>query len=32
MWGNGTQYNFFLPMNFGFRQTVLKGIRSRKGA
>jgi radical SAM superfamily enzyme YgiQ (UPF0313 family) len=24
MWGNGTRYNFFFPMNFGFRQSVKK--------
>lgn len=33
MWGNGTKYNFFFPMNFGYRQSIKKalaGIR-RKG-
>jgi len=24
MWSNGTRYNFFFPMNFGFRQSVKK--------
>lgn len=27
MWGNGTPYNFFYPMNFGFRQTVMKAVK-----
>jgi len=24
LWGNGTRYNFFLPMNFGYRQSIKK--------
>lgn len=24
MWGNGTRYNFFFPMNFGYRQSIKK--------
>jgi radical SAM superfamily enzyme YgiQ (UPF0313 family) len=24
MWGNGTRYNFFFPMNYGFRQSIRK--------
>jgi radical SAM superfamily enzyme YgiQ (UPF0313 family) len=27
MWGNGTQYNFFFPMNFGFRQTIRTSLK-----
>jgi len=27
MWGNGTRYNFFFPMNFGYRQSILKGVK-----
>jgi radical SAM superfamily enzyme YgiQ (UPF0313 family) len=27
MWGNGTRYNFFYPMNFGFRQSILKSLK-----
>jgi radical SAM superfamily enzyme YgiQ (UPF0313 family) len=27
MWGNGTQYNFFFPMNFGFRQSINKALK-----
>jgi radical SAM superfamily enzyme YgiQ (UPF0313 family) len=27
MWGNGTRYNFFFPMNFGFRQSILKAMK-----
>lgn len=27
MWGNGTRYNFFFPMNFGFRQSILKTMK-----
>ncbi len=30
LWGNGTYKNFFYPMNFGFRQTILKTIRHRQ--
>ncbi|HMK56898.1 MAG TPA: radical SAM protein [Dissulfurispiraceae bacterium] len=27
LWGNGTYKNFFYPMNFGFRQTILKTVK-----
>lgn len=27
MWGNGTKYNFFFPMNFGFRQSIRKALK-----
>ena len=30
LWGNGTYKNFFYPMNFGFRQTILKTIKHRQ--
>ncbi len=26
MWGNGTKYNFFFPMNFGYRQSIRKAM------
>ncbi|MEA5113070.1 MAG: radical SAM protein [Geobacteraceae bacterium] len=28
MWGNGTRYNFFFPMNFGYRQSIAKAATS----
>lgn len=32
MWGNGTRYNFFYPMNFGYRQSIKKAYGCyRKG-
>ncbi|HTZ17338.1 MAG TPA: radical SAM protein [Dissulfurispiraceae bacterium] len=30
LWGNGTYKNFFYPMNFGFRQTILKTVKHRQ--
>jgi len=30
MWGNGTRYNFFFPMNFGYRQSILKVIKNSR--
>lgn len=30
LWGNGTYKNFFYPMNFGFRQTILKTIKHKQ--
>lgn len=32
MWGNGTRYNFFYPMNFGFRQSILKSLGNSRPA
>ena len=26
MWGNGVKYNFFFPMNFGYRQSIKKAM------
>ncbi len=31
MWGNGTRYNFFYPMNFGYRQSIAKVMKSALG-
>ncbi len=30
LWGNGTYKNFFYPMNFGFRQSILKTIKNKQ--
>ncbi|MGO9614608.1 MAG: B12-binding domain-containing radical SAM protein [Dissulfurispiraceae bacterium] len=30
LWGAGTYKNFFYPMNFGFRQTILKTVKHRQ--
>ena len=30
LWGNGNYKNFFYPMNFGFRQTILKTVKHRQ--
>lgn len=30
MWGNGTRYNFFFPMNFGYRQSIAKASPSAR--
>jgi radical SAM superfamily enzyme YgiQ (UPF0313 family) len=27
IWGNGTRYNFFYPMNYGYRQSINKALR-----
>jgi hypothetical protein len=27
IWGNGTRYNFFYPMNYGYRQSIKKALR-----
>jgi len=26
IWGNGTKYNFFYPMNYGYRQSIRKAL------
>ena len=26
IWGNGTRYNFFYPMNYGYRQSIKKAL------
>lgn len=30
LWGNGSYKNFFYPMNFGFRQSILKTIKNKQ--
>jgi len=30
MWGNGVKYNFFYPMNFGYRQSIRKASSEKK--
>ena len=27
IWGNGTRYNFFYPMNYGYRQSINMALR-----
>jgi radical SAM superfamily enzyme YgiQ (UPF0313 family) len=31
MWGNGVKYNFFYPMNFGYRQSIRKAMNHIHG-
>jgi hypothetical protein len=26
IWGNGTRYNFFYPVNYGYRQSIKKAL------
>lgn len=31
IWGNGVKYNFFFPMNFGYRQSIRKALSHLPG-